>query len=182
MKAIMTIILLAALSISQAQTLIINEETSDVTFETRHLLGNLQGTIKGVYGTAFIDSTNLASSFLNLSFVTSTILHDDMYVGPNLYKEECLDIKRNPTIDLRSGSISKIKGKNQYQFKGALIVKGKSRELTFPFYAIPNIGGYDFAFRFPMAKKPYELHCSFCKKINITVKAYGKRKIAELPS
>lgn len=159
-----------------SQPLVFTDETTDVTFETRHLLGDLQGVVRSVTGSANIDTGNLAASYLNLALYSSTFQHDDIFVGPDFTKAACFDVKKNPTIDLRSGSITKLKGLNQFQFKGALIVKGKSREITFPFTAVPNVGGYDFSFEFPLARKPYQLHCGFCKKMMFTVKAYGKRQ------
>ncbi len=161
--------------LSQAQVMKMDDETTDVTFKTRHLLGLLEGTVTGVNGTAVLDTNQMNQSYLRFALSPATFIHNENYVGPNLFKESCFDVKRNPEINLVSSSITKLKGVNNYQFKGALIVKGKSRDISFSFTAVPNIGGFDYVFQFPINKKMYELKCAFGKEILIKVRAYGKR-------
>lgn len=160
---------------ADAQLLKMDDETTDVTFETTYLLSRLEGTIKGVKGTAELDTTKMENAFLRFSFSPATIIHNENYLGPDLNKECCFAAKNNPEVSLVSSSVSRLKGVNKYQFKGALIIKGKSRDITFPFTAFPNIGGYDFHFQFPIYKKTFDLSCAFHKKLIVKVRAYGKR-------
>lgn len=159
---------------AHSQVMYMSDETTDVTFETKHMGATLEGTIKGVKGTALLDTNNMATAYLRFSLAPATFIHNENYVGPNLMKESCFDSKKNPDIELVSSSIIKLKGIGNYQFNGALIVKGKSRDISFCMKATPSIGGYDFLFHFPIVKKNYGLQCSFSKQLCLTVRAYAK--------
>jgi polyisoprenoid-binding protein YceI len=175
MKKLVFLFLLLSTLIANAQTMVMNDTTTDVTFETRHLLGKLEGTLRGVSGTIFFDSVNLINSTIKLSFQTSTFVHNDQYLGPDLWKPACFDIKKYPTIDLRSTSITNTTLPNQYEFKGTLTVKDVAKNISFPFTAVPNVGGFDFDFSFPLNKNDFKLDCAFKNKMTIKVKGYGKR-------
>lgn len=156
------------------QTMEMTDETTDVTFATRHF-GELIGTFKGVKGTASLDTNNLSAAFLKLAFATSTALHNDNLTGPNLAKAGCFNPSQFPQIELSSTSVTKLPAANRYQFTGTLTVKGITKDITFPFTATPNIGGYDFNFTFPIVKKAFKLHCAVSRQFKITVKGYGKK-------
>ena len=176
MKSILLLLLFASLHfIGKAQAMKMNDESTDVTFEAKHLAGWLEGTIKGVIGTAELDTNKMENAYLRFSISPATFIHNENYLGPNLFKENCFDTKKNPEINLVSSSITRLKGVNKYQFRGALIIKGKSRDITFQFSAVPNVGGYDYEFQFSIIKKTYELKCAFSKKLLIKVRAYAKR-------
>lgn len=162
---------------AEAQTMVMTDETTDITFATRHF-GELIGTFKGAKGTANLDTNNLSASFLKLAFATSTTLHNDNLTGPNLAKAGCFNPSQYPQIELSSTSISKLPAANRYQFTGTLNVKGITKEITFPFTATPNIGGYDFNFTFPIVKKAFKLHCAVAKKFRITVRGYAKKMVS----
>lgn len=167
-------ILFASVNV-KAQTMQMTDETTDITFVTRHNVGQLEGSFKGVKGTASLDSNNLSASFLKLAFATSTAIHNDNLTGPDLSKVSCFNPSQYPLIELSSTAITKLPGVNQYQFTGTLKVKGITKNITFPFTATPNVGGYDFLFTFPLVKKAFKLHCSIKKQFKITVRGYGKK-------
>jgi polyisoprenoid-binding protein YceI len=168
-------LLVLSFSVS-GQVMQMSDETSDVSFETKRNLGKLEGTVRGINGTAFLDTNNLAASYINLSVSTKTLLHNDRFTGPDFTAEDCFNVKKFPYISLRSASITKLKGENQYQFNGGLIVKTHTAKVSFPFTAVPNIGGYDFLFEFPLVKKDLKIDCGFRKKMMFKVRAYGKKK------
>lgn len=170
---IFSLALLPQLLLSQAMKM--DDETTDATFETRHLGGAIEGTIKGVNGSAAMDTNQMEHSYLRFALAPATFIHNENYVGPDLVKGSCFDVKNNPEIKLVSSSIIRLKTVNHYLFKGALIVKGKSRDIEIPFTAVPNVGGFDYAFEFAIAKKIFELKCAFHKEIRIKVRAYGKK-------
>jgi polyisoprenoid-binding protein YceI len=158
-----------------AQNLVLNDETTEVKFTTTHGLARLQGSFKGVQGTAGFNSQQLQNSFIRLSFQTGTVTTTDNFMGPSLIKSECFDVANHPTIELASTSIT-AKGKNQYQFRGTIKIKGVSRQVVFPFTAEANVGGYDFNFSFPVKRKHFNLNCNFMSKdLSFSVKAYAKK-------
>lgn len=160
---------------AKSQNVFFNDETTTVSFSTPHVIMLLKGTFSGVKGTGLLDPKNLDRSFLQLSFSSITALHNDHLIGPDLTKKNCLDPFNYPTIQLVSEVIEKIPGENKYLFKGKLTVKNITQTVSFPFIAIPNIGGFDYDFSFSIPRKSYDLNCRCGEKFNITVKGYGKK-------
>lgn len=176
MRSIFFAMILFASVNSKGQTMMMNDETTDIRFVTHHVAGQLEGTFKGVKGSAVLDTNNLPASYLKLAFATTTLEQNDNLAGPNLVRRSCFDPSQYPQIELSSTSITKLAGNNRYQFSGNLEVKGITRPITFPFTAKPNVGGYDYSFTFPLLKKAFHLHCAVRKKFMITVRAYGKKE------
>lgn len=164
---------------ARCQEMNMSDETTELSFDTRHLIGKLEGTARGINATLVLDSTGANVSSLRFSFASSTLLHNGFYIGPDLTKSNCFDVFKNPTVDLVSSSITKLPLPNLYQFKGALIIKGKSRDVTFPITAVPNVGGYDLRFQFEILKKQFDLSCAFHKRMTVKVKGYAKRKLSD---
>jgi polyisoprenoid-binding protein YceI len=176
MKKLLTLLIIFASLKVHAQTLLMTDQTSEVGFVTKHLAGKLEGSIRGVQGTSSFNPNDLAKSYFKISFATTTITTNDNLLGPNLIKAECFDPGKYPSIELSSTSLSKLEGANEYEFKGTLKVKGITKEITFPFIATPNAGGYDFNFAFAFAKKTFGLQCgATSKNIKIVVRTYGKK-------
>ncbi len=174
MKYILIGLLISSTSFVSGQTMRLTDQTTKVYFDTRHLLGRLEGTFKGVTGAALLDTADLSTAYLNFSFAAGTVIQNDYQLGPNLLRKGCLDVAAFPEISLQSSVITRL-DTGKYQFQGLLTVKGITKPITFPFTAKPNWGGYDFAFRFPIRKKDFNLHCSVRKKFMITVAGYGKK-------
>jgi polyisoprenoid-binding protein YceI len=174
-KLLIAFVVLISLK-AQSQTLLMTDETSEVGFVTKHLAGRLEGTIRGVQGMSSFNPNDLAKSYFKIAFATTTIISNDNLAGPNLIKAECFDPGKYPSIELSSSSLTKLEGANEYQFKGTLKVKGITKEISFPFTATPNAGGYDFNFAFAFARKAFGLQCGATgKSFKILVKTYGKR-------
>ena len=169
-----TILLFSAVGVN-GQTMVMNDETTDVTFTTGHLAGRLEGTFKGTKGNIRLDSNNLANSSLQFSFASSTLLQNDYLIGPNLVRASCFNAAQFPTIELKSTSVTRLPAAKQYQFNGTLTVKGISKEIAFPFRATPNVGGYDLQFTFPIKKKYYNLTCPTTRQFKISVRGYAKK-------
>ena len=176
MKSLLIILFTFAAIHLHAQTLEMNDETSTVKLETRHLLGLLTGTYKGVKGTGIFNPSRLSSSFIKFKFDAATVVLNDNDYGPNLTREDCFFPAKYQYIELSSISISKLKGANRYQFKGMLKIKGISKPISFPITAAANVGGYDFAFAFNVNRKDYNLDCGLTSKhLRFNISTYAKR-------
>jgi polyisoprenoid-binding protein YceI len=106
MKKIMcALLVLASLNIN-AQNLFLNDETTEVKFVTTHGVARLQGSFKGVQGSASFDPQQLQNAFIRLSFQTNTVTSTDNFLGPSLIKQDCFDVANHPTIELTSSAIT----------------------------------------------------------------------------
>ena len=158
-----------------AQPMMFDDETTTVTFSTPHVIMLLKGTFTGVQGASQLNPSDLSKSFLKLTFGANTAIGNDPFIGPDLTKEACLDSRNYPTIQLQSEHIEKLTEENKYLFTGSLTVKNITEKVSFTFTAIPNVGGYDYDFSFPIPRKTYELNCRCGQKFQITVRGYGKK-------
>ncbi|MDB5192596.1 MAG: hypothetical protein JWQ96_2159 [Segetibacter sp.] len=173
-KMMIAFLLLTAFGL-QAQTLSFTDETTDVKFQTKHLAGQLEGTFRGVKGSAQFDPADLAGSSLKLAFDVTTATTNDHTLGPNLFKEECFYTAKFPTIEFSSSRLTQL-ANNKYLFEGTIQLKGVSKYLSFPFAAKPNAGGYDFNFSFTVLRKAFDLNCgAMAKDFKIIVRGYGKK-------
>lgn len=174
-NVLLTFLLMSALH-TQSQVLVMNDQTTTIKFEARHLAGRLEGNFKGAQGTAKFNPANLDASNLKFLFAAASVTTNDTHLGPNLIDAECFNPEKFPNIELTSSSIKKLNGDNQYQFTGQLKVKGKSRNISFPMMVTANAGGYDFSFQFSFPRKSYDLKCgAMGKDFKITVKTYAKQ-------
>jgi polyisoprenoid-binding protein YceI len=160
---------------TQAQALRMTDETSEVKFVTKHLAGKLEGTFKGVQGSAQFNPADLAHSYFKFVFAVATIQSNDPVVGPNFIQQGCFYPAKYPNIELFSSSITKLSGDNQYLFNGSLKIKGVSRFISFPMMVTANAGGYDFRFAFAFRKKDFNVKCGTSKDFKILVNTYGKQ-------
>ena len=174
MRKLLFVLLCFATYKVQAQTLVMNDETTEVKYLTTHLAGQLEGNFKGVEGTARFDSNEVDNAYIKLSFTTSSITTNDNLAGPNLIKARCFNPAKYPVVEITSNAISKL-APGKYQFKGVLIIKGITKPVTFPFTASANAGGYDFNFSFSFVKKNFGLHCGATgRRFKLVVRAYAK--------
>jgi len=175
MKILLLVFGLIVSSATSAQVLRMNDETSEVKFVTKHLAGRLEGSFKGVQGSAQFNPNDLAHAYFKLLFAVATVQTNDPVVGPNLIQEDCFWPAKFPTIELFSSGIKKLSEPNQYLFNGSLKVKGATRFIAFPMTITPNAGGYDFKFAFAFRKKDFNVKCGTAKDFKIIVSTYGKQ-------
>jgi len=162
-------------SVVSAQLLRMTDETSEVKFVTKHLAGRLEGSFKGVQGSAQFNPSNLPQAYFKFLFVVATVQTNDPVVGPNLIQEDCFWPAKYPTIELFSSGIKKLSEPNQYLFNGSLKVKGVTRFIAFPMTITSNAGGYDFKFAFAFRKKDFHVKCGTAKDFKIIVSTYGNQ-------
>jgi hypothetical protein len=85
---LVAIVFLVYTAYSHSMTM--TDGTTELTFETRHLIGNLEGTAKGINATLTLDSNNLFRIVFQVFFCDHHLSHNGVYLGPNLTKQECL--------------------------------------------------------------------------------------------
>jgi polyisoprenoid-binding protein YceI len=159
-----------------SQKLIMNDETTDVSFVTKYLGARLEGTFKGIDGSAVFNPSALNSSYLKMIISVATATTSDNQFGPNLIQPECFYPARYPFIELFSTSITKGSEANSYNFIGQLKIKGTTKNITIPFTAVANAGGYDFLLSFAFLKKAFGIECKgIGKEFKVNVRAYAKK-------
>ena len=177
MKKLLFVLLIFLALEANAQKLVMNDETTDVSFTTKFLAGRLTGTFKGINGSAVFNPAQLSSSYFKLMFSVAMVTTSDNQFGPNLIQPDCFYPAKYPFIELFSTRISKGATDSTFNFHGQLKIKGVSKNITIPFVAKPNAGGYDFYFGFGFARKAFGVKCDAVgKEFKVNVRAYGKKE------
>jgi polyisoprenoid-binding protein YceI len=149
-----TILLLLILSskISSAQLKPV-EQGSTLTFNIKNLGFGVKGSFKGFDGNINFDPQNAESSNFDVTINSSTVNTDNNLRDEHLRGEGYFDVKNYPQIRLVS---TKITGKNgAYTFTGALTIKGKSQNISFPFTVTSSADGYLFKGAFKIKRKDF---------------------------
>ena len=127
---------------------------SVVAFKVTNFGFDVSGSFTGgLQGVITFDPQNVAASSLDVSIDAATINTDNTLRDSHLREEGYFDVKNYPRIRLVS---TKVTSKNGgYLFTGQLTMKGKSKEISFPFTAAGGTEGYVFKGSFVINRKDF---------------------------
>lgn len=113
--------------------------TAAVTFKIKHALGAYaDGKFGGLAATVNFDSNNPGNSSISATVKTSTFDTDNSIRDKELKSTEYFDVAQYPTITMRSTSISKGSGANDYIGTFDLTIKNKTKRVKVPFTFTEN--------------------------------------------
>jgi polyisoprenoid-binding protein YceI len=131
------------------------DQGSALKFTIANLGFDINGSFSGFQGTIAFDVQNSSAATFDVSIDAATVNTDNSLRDNHLKEDTYFDVKNHPRIGLIS---TKIAGKNgNYVFAGKLTIKGKSKEISFPFTATPADGGYIFKGSFKINRKDFEV-------------------------
>lgn len=108
--------------------------TAAVTFKIKHALGAYaDGKFGGLAATVNFDTDNLASSSISASVKTETFDTDNGIRDKALKSDEYFDVAKYPKIMMKSTSIAKGSGANEYVGTFNLTIKNKTKSIKIPF-------------------------------------------------
>jgi polyisoprenoid-binding protein YceI len=180
-KYILTLIavILFPLALLHAQHYTPVEESSAIKFSVvNHLIGSstVNGTLKGLKGTIIFDPANLNAASFNVSVSVNTISTGIGMRDNDLQKEKYFNQSKYQLIALKSQSITKGTGKDQYTLTASLTIRGVTKTISFPFTAIPSNGGYLFKGQFQLNRMDYNLgpDNAIDKKVSVDLSVLAK--------
>jgi polyisoprenoid-binding protein YceI len=128
---------------------------STLKFTVTNLGFDVDGTFTGFQGTLSFDPQNLSTANFDVTIDATTVNTDNSLRDKHLRDDGYFDVKDYPRIRLVS---SKISGKNgTYSLTGSLTLKGKTKQVSFPFTAVPTTDGYLFKGSFKIKRKDFEV-------------------------
>jgi polyisoprenoid-binding protein YceI len=116
---------------------------------------DVNGSFAGFMGKITFDEQNPTASSFDVTIEAATVNTDNQLRDKHLKEEGYFDVANYPRIRLVSGSISG--SKNNYRFKGKLIIKGVSKDISFPFTAAATSDGYTFHGTFKINRKDFNV-------------------------
>lgn len=131
MKTLALIVLLSSSPLAAADVYTVDKTHSDVSFEVRHLLSKVPGRFNDFKGTFALDKAAPSKSNVQFSIVTASVDTNLPDRDTHLRNEDFFDAAKYPTIEFNSTRIQ-AKGKNRYEVKGNLTMRGVTRQVTVP--------------------------------------------------
>jgi polyisoprenoid-binding protein YceI len=151
-KIILFLLILSAAKIASAQYKPA-DQGSTLKFKIANFGFDVNGTFTGFQGNINFDPQNTGSSSFEVSIDAGTVSTDNSLRDKHLKDDGYFDVKNYPRISFVS---EKINAKNgSYTVNGKLTIKGKSKEISFPFTAEPADNGYDFKGSFKINRKDF---------------------------
>jgi len=156
MKAIYLTYVILLINLSgYSQSLSAVDKGSKVQFKIRNLGISVTGSFTGLEGKMVFDEKNLAGSSFQASIDASTINTGIDARNKHLRDEEYFDVKNFPRISFVSTKVTGSTKAGTFFLFGKLTIKNTTREISFPFTATPQEGGYLFNGEFKLNRRDF---------------------------
>ena len=116
---------------------------------------DVNGTFSGFQGKINFDQQNPVAASFDVTIDAATVNTDNQLRDSHLKGSDYFDVADYPRIRLVSGKITG--SKNNYKFTGTLTIKGKSKDISFPFTAVTAADGYLFSGTFKINRKDFDV-------------------------
>lgn len=129
------------------------DKGSSLNFTIENFGFDVHGSFTGFQGSITFDPQNPSAGSFDVTIDASTINTDNSLRDKHLKEDNYFDVANYPRIHFLS---TKITGKgNAFTMYGQLTIKGKSKDISFPFSAAPVDDGYVFKGSFKINRKDF---------------------------
>jgi len=151
------------------------DENSALNFKIANFGFDVTGFFKGLQGSINFDPQTPGSSSFDVTIDAGTVNTDNSLRDSHLVGSDFFDVKDYPRIRLVSSKVTASVKKGIYIFTGQLIIKGKSKTITFPFSAIPAMDGYVFKGAFRINRKDFGIGgtSSISNELEVTLNVHA---------
>ncbi len=146
---------------SWSQGLVPQDEGSSVTFTIRNFGVKVNGTFTGLAGGIQFNPKDLSTARFEVSVSASTVNTGIDLRDKHLKKEEYLDVEHFPIIRFVSKGVAAGAAKENFTITGDLSMKGKTKQITFPFTARQSEGATVFTGTFQINRKDFDIGGGF---------------------
>ena len=115
------------------------------------------GKFSGLEGNIKFNPTDLKTSFFKVSIDANTVNTDIEARDNNLRETDYLDVKKYPHISFASKQITRVGKTDVFILKGIVTIKGITKEITFPFTAVPRDDGILFAGECKLNRRDFKI-------------------------
>jgi len=164
---IVAVLLLMAFSLPQA--LIPSDNGSKVQFRIKNFGFNVTGTFTGLQGSIRFDPNDLPNSHFEVSVDAKTINTGIDMRDEHLRKTDYFDVENYPHIQFVSVKISPSTKSGTLFIFGKLSIKNVTKDISFPFTAVPTENGYLFKGEFKINRKDFKVGGGSTVADNLTV-------------
>jgi polyisoprenoid-binding protein YceI len=143
-----------SVTLARAQYKPVDKE-STLNFKIGNFGFDVKGSFTGFKGDINFDSQNVINSSFDVTIDAATVNTDNNLRDQHLQGESYFDAKNYPTIHFVSSKITSAGKENAFTASGKLTIKGKSKDISFPFKATPGTDRYLFNGSFRINRKDF---------------------------
>lgn len=154
---------------TEAQPLTPSDSESSVQFRIKNFGFNVTGTFKGLKGNIRFDPNNLAAGHFEVSVDAKTINTGTDMRDKHLRKSDYFDVENYPQIKFVSVKISPSTKSGTLFIFGKLTMKNVTKDISFPFTAVPAENGYLFKGEFKINRRDFKVGGGSTVSDNLTV-------------
>lgn len=169
LKLVSLLLLQAAAVKTEAQPLIPSNSESKVQFKIKNFGFNVTGSFKGLQGSIRFDPNNLAACHFEVSIDAKTINTGIDSRDNHLRKSDYFDVENYPQIKFVSVKISPSTKSGTLFIFGKLTMKNVTKDISFPFTAVPAQNGYLFKGEFKINRRDFKVGGGSTVSDNMTV-------------
>jgi polyisoprenoid-binding protein YceI len=156
-------------TLSSAHQFVPTDNGSNVSFEIKNFGLNSKGSLSGLKGKITFDPKDPATASFDVSVDAATINTDNDMRDSHLKKEEYFDVTNYPQIRFVSTAITPTGKDGHYTITGKLTIRNTTKELSWPFIAVPMGNDYIFSGTFKINRKDFGVGGSSTISNSLTV-------------
>ena len=152
-----SILILLITNISIAQQYVPVDEGSEIEFKVRNFGINVKGDFTGLKGTIVFSEDHLTEAHFDVTIEVNTINTGINQRNNHLLSESFLEVSKYPLMRFESIKITKSTNKDYLYMFGKLTIKDVTKEISFPFKAMPDNGDYIFVGELSLNRRDYHV-------------------------
>jgi polyisoprenoid-binding protein YceI len=134
-----------------------SEKESSISFKIKNFGFAVTGKFTGIEGRINFDPQNPAAGSFDITVDAATVNTDNGMRDKHLRGESYFDIANYPRMHFISTGISPGPDKETFLLTGQLTIKNKTREIKFPFTAVPVNEGYLLKGNFKLDRRDFNV-------------------------
>jgi polyisoprenoid-binding protein YceI len=154
-KIILTAVAILAANLVKAQHYTPVDEGSEVKFKIKNFGVAVSGSFNGLKGHIQFDPAKLAAGSFDVTVQSNTVNTGIGLRDKHLKKEDYFGVDKFPQVQIKSTKISASNKEGWLFFYGTLTMKGVTKDISFPFEAKEQNGGYHFNGEFKINRRDY---------------------------
>jgi polyisoprenoid-binding protein YceI len=151
---VLFILLITTIASAQYQPV---DQGSELKFTIANFGFDVTGSFSGLLGSISFDPQNPTKSSFDVTIDASTVNTDNTMRDNHLKSESYFDVKNYPRIRMVSTKVTGPDKNGSYIFTGQLTIKGKSKEVSFPFTPTTSGDGFVFKGTFKINRKDFDI-------------------------
>ncbi len=136
------------------------DSLSQMKFIIKNVGMETEGRFSGLQGRIVFNPADLKTASFSVSIDAASINTDIEPRDMALREPEYLDTKNHPRISFEAKQVVSANKAGSYLMKGIISIKGTSKEISFPFQAIPKDDGLFFTGEMKLRRRDFKIGMS----------------------